>query len=448
MELIKMSSIQNSADDYALSRVPAEARLPMWEVMLVRVGALTSLAQFMMGAAIGYGMTFWQAFWATMFGSVILEVVSYLIGVSGAREGLSTSLLTRWTGFGKYGSGILGLVIAIGCIGWFGIQNSVFAKGIDQALGGVLGFPLAATLTGLFVTLIVIFGFRWLSLTARIAVPGFMAVIAYGIFQVLREHNIGDLITSPPPGPHLSIGVAATMVAGGYMIGAVITPDMSRYCRKGKDVLWMTVIGTIIGEFGVNLIAVLMAHAVGSSDVITIVLQTAGWLGAAIVVFATIKINDLNLYASSLGITNTIDSIFNRKVNRGLVTLVIGIIGTVLSVLGILDKFVNFLVFLGVFVPPVAGIMVVDYFILKRDRKILDESRQKGLLPDTCESINPITLVAWGLGGLAGYLIEMGIPSLNSLIVSGIAYYVGMKIFDTSSSQKHVEVDQSAINNI
>lgn len=432
-----MGIAQNKADDYALSRVPPEARLPMWEVMLVRVGALTSLAQFMMGAAIGYGMTFWQAFWATMLGSVILEVVSFLIGYSGVREGLSTSLLARWTGFGKYGSGILGLVIAIGCIGWFGIQNSVFAQGLDQALGGVLGFPLAATLTGLFVTLIVIFGFKWLSWTARIAVPGFLVVIAYGIYQVLKEHNIGELIASPAPGPALSMGVAATMVAGGYMIGAVITPDMSRYCRNGKDVLWMTLIGTIIGEFGVNLIAVLMAHAVGSSDVLTIVMQTTGVLGAAIVVFATVKINDLNLYASSLGITAALDSIFNKKVNRGLVTLVIGIIGTVLSVLGILDKFVNFLVFLGVFVPPVGGIMVVDYFILKRDRNILDESREKGLLPETVETIHPVTIAAWLIGAAAGYLIEFGIPSLNSLLIAGIAYYVGMKIAGTGMKQNN-----------
>ncbi|WP_134698675.1 cytosine permease [Ammoniphilus sp. YIM 78166] len=439
-----MSSKESMSDDYALSRVPAGARLPLWEVTLVRIGALTSLAQFMMGAAIGYGMTFWGAFWATMLGSVILEVVSFLIGVAGAREGLSTSLLTRWTGFGKYGSGILGLVIAIGCIGWFGIQNSVFAKGLDQALGGVLGFPLAATLTGLFVTFIVIFGFKWLSWTARIAVPGFMAVIAYGIYQVLKDHNIGELIASPPPGPALSIGVAATMVAGGYMIGAIITPDMSRYNRNGKDVLWMTLIATIIGEFGVNLIAVLMAHAVGSSDVLTIVMQTTGVLGAAIVVFATVKINDLNLYASSLGITNTIDSIFNRKVNRGLITLIIGIIGTVLSVLGILDKFVGFLVFLGIFVPPVGGIMIVDYFILKRDRKILDESRAKGELPKSCEAINPVTLVAWAVGSFSGYFIAIGIPSLNSLLIAGLVYYLGMKIFGTAIGRKNAEVDQTA----
>ncbi|OQO98978.1 cytosine permease [Geobacillus sp. 44C] len=423
---------KNSADDFSLSRVPAEARLPMWEVLLVRIGALTALSQFMLGAALGYGMTFWQAFWATMLGSVVLEIVSLLMGIAGAREGLSTSLLARWTGFGKYGSSIIGAVISIGLIGWFGIQNAVFAKGLDEALNGALGFPLAATLTGLFVTAIVIFGFKWLSWTAKIAVPGFLAVIGYGIYKVLRDHSLVELINSPHPGPALSLGVAATMVAGGFMIGAVITPDMSRYCRNGKDVFWMTLIGTFTGELGVNMIAVLMAHAVGSDDVVTIVLQTAGWLGAAIVIFATVKINDLNLYSASLGLSNLIDSIFNKKINRGLITLVIGIIGTVLSVLGILEKFQNFLVFLGVWIPPIAGIMIVDYFVLKRSRKLLDESRMQGRLPEYSESINPVTLISWALGFLAGYFIEYGIPSLNSLLVSGIVYFIGMKFFDAS----------------
>jgi len=259
---------------------------------------------------------------------------------------------------------------------------------------------------------------------------------------VLRDHSFIELIHSSHPGPDLSLGVAATMVAGGFMIGAVITPDMSRYCRNGKDVFWMTLIGTFVGELGVNMIAVLMAHAVGSDDVVTIVLQTAGWLGAAIVIFATVKINDLNLYSASLGLSNLIDSVFNKKINRGLITFIIGVIGTVLSVLGILEKFQNFLVFLGVWIPPIAGIMVVDYFILKRGRKWLDESRMKGRLPEYSESINPVTLIAWALGFLAGYFVQSGIPSLNSLLVSGIVYFLGMKMFDTSK-QSNLETNEN-----
>ncbi|MDN3015513.1 cytosine permease [Neobacillus drentensis] len=415
-------------DDYSLSRVPQTARHSLWSITIVRVGALATISQFILGAALGYGMTFWQAFWATMFGSVILQVISFLLGYAGAREGLSTSLLSRWTGFGRYGSSIIGAIIAIACIGWFGVQNSVFANGLVQSSNGKLTLPVAATLTGLGVTILVIFGFKLLSATATIAVPAFLLAVGVGIYEVLSKHSVFDLTHSQPAGEPLSLGMAATMVAGGFIIGAVITPDFSRFAKNGKDVFWMTMIGTFVGELGINIIAVLMALAAKTNDVVSIMMQTSGWLGAIVVVFSTIKINNLNLYSSSLGFTNIFDSVFNLKLNRGLVTLVIGVIGTILSVMGILDKFVDFLILLGVFIPPVAGIMVIDYFVLKTHRKELDESRLTGTLPEKVEKMSPITLIAWGSGFAAGYFVKAGIPSINSLVVSAVVYYVGMLI--------------------
>jgi cytosine permease len=56
---------------------------------------------------------------------VILEVVAIFVGIAGMREGLSTSVLSRWTGSGRYGSSIIGLVFAVSLIGWFGVQNAV-----------------------------------------------------------------------------------------------------------------------------------------------------------------------------------------------------------------------------------------------------------------------------------------------------------------------------------
>ncbi len=423
-----MAEKTNLGDDFSLSRVPLSERQSLWSITIVRVGSLATISQFLLGAALGYGMTFWQAFWATMLGSVILEVISFLLGYAGAREGLSTSLLSRWTGFGRYGSSIIGAIIAIACIGWFGVQNSVFANGLVQATDGALSLPFAATLTGLAVTVLVIFGFKLLSATATIAVPAFLLAVGVGIYQVLSDHSIFDLMGAAPAGEKLSMGVAATMVAGGFIIGAVITPDFSRFAKSGKDVFWMTMIGTIVGELCINMIAVLMALAAKTSDVASIMMQTSGWLGAIVVVFSTIKINNLNLYSSSLGFTTIFDSVFKLKLNRGMVTLIIGVVGTVLSVLGILDKFVDFLVLLGIFIPPVAGIMVIDYFLLKTHRKQLDESRVHGALPEDVENLNPITIIAWAAGFIAGYFVQAGIPSINSLVISAIIYYVGMLI--------------------
>lgn len=166
-----------SGDDYSLSRVPLSARRPMWEVLVIRLGSLACVSQLMLGAALGYGMTFWSAVTATLIGSLLLSVVSIALGIAACREGLSTSLLSRWAGFGKVGSSIIGGVIAISCLGWFGVQNSVFAEGLYKATG-MFNLQIWAVITGLAVTVIVVFGFRLLSITASISLPLFlMAVI-------------------------------------------------------------------------------------------------------------------------------------------------------------------------------------------------------------------------------------------------------------------------------
>lgn len=433
-----MATKTNIGDDYSLSRVPKEARQSLWSITIIRVGALATISQFILGASLGYGMTFWGAFWATVLGSILLQIISFLLGYAGAREGLSTSLLSRWTGFGRYGSSIIGFVIAISCIGWFGVQNSVFADGLVQATSGKLSFPVAAMITGLSVTVLVIFGFKLLSITATITVPAFLLAVGVGIYQVLSDHSMFDLMGSAPAGEGLTMGVAATMVAGGFIIGAVITPDFTRFAKSGKDVFWMSTIGILVGELGINMIAVLMALAARTNDIVNIMVQTSGWLGALVVVLSTIKINNLNLYSSSLGFTNIFGSAFKIKLNRGMVTLVIGIIGTVLSVMGILDKFVDFLVLLGVLVPPIAGIMVMDYFVLKTNRKALDESRENGTLPADTGKLSLVTLVAWAAGFASGYIVTIGIPSINSLLISGVIYYIGMLIVKGNKQKNDV----------
>ena len=45
------------------------------------------------------------------------------------------------------------------------------------------------------------------------------------------------------------------------MTGAFTTPDISRYCQNSKHVFWMTLTSIVIGEFVVNGIAILIAHA-------------------------------------------------------------------------------------------------------------------------------------------------------------------------------------------
>lgn len=423
------NQIRTETDDYSLSRVPREQRNAMWKILIVRIGSLTCISQLMLGAELGFGLSFWQAFWSTIIGSVILQFVSYGLGVAGEKEGLSTSVLSRWAGFGRYGSAIIGGAFAISLTGWFGIQNSIFAEGIIAILGKGLSFPIVALITGFLVTIIVLFGFKMLSWTANISVPGFLIVLALGTYAMLKHHSLGHLIMMNPPGT-LTMSAAITMVTGGFIVGCIITPDITRFASNSRDVFWITVIGTLLGEMCISLLGVLMAHAIGSSSIMTIVYQLTGILGVFLVVFSTLKLNDINLYSSSLGVSNFIETVFHKKVGRGLITVVLGVVGTLLSMVGVINQFASFLSLLGIVFPPIAGIMFVDYFILKRSRKALDESRARNSLPKQMESFHPVTIIAWLAGALSGYFITFGIPSITSIVISVLVYYLGMKTYE------------------
>jgi cytosine permease len=197
---------------------------------------------------------------------------------------------------------------------------------------------------------------------------------------------------------------------------------MSRFNRSAKDVVKQTVIGITLGEYVIGLIGVLLALALRTNNVIAIVTSTSGFLGTLVIIAATLKINDWNLYAASLGIVNFVDQVFGRRVNRAVVTLLIGVVGSALSAAGILGSFTSFLTLLGVVFPPIAGIMIAEYFITRTWRSDLDATRAVGQLPAYAPAWVPAGLVAWACAALVGHYVSLGLPSINSVVVAMIVY--------------------------
>jgi cytosine permease len=414
-------------DDYALTRVPTTARYSWWTVAVQRFGQVSALSQFLLGSTLGFGMGFWDAFLAFTFGAVILEVVSIGVGIIGSREGLQTSMLTRWTGFGQGGSAVVGVAIGISLIGWFGIQSGVSAEGLVSLIG-VLPLWVWSLLFGLAVTFIVLWGFASMKWVAYLTVPAFLVLVAWSIGSELFAHDVGTLVTAAPPGPSLSLLDGTTLVAGGFIVGAVITPDMTRFNRSAADVVKQTVVGFTVGEYLIGMSGVLLAHAIRSDDIITIVTSSVGWVGTLVIILGTLKINDWNLYSSGLGVVNFVGTVFGKHVNRALATLVLGVVGSVLAAGGILDSFIGFLTVLGVAFPPIAGIMVAEYFVVKRWRPDLERSRAAGTVPETAPTWVPATLVIWVVAALIGYFVSWGLPSINSLAAAFVLYVVGGKL--------------------
>lgn len=414
-------------DDYSLTPVPDKARYSWLVVALQRFGQLSTISQFLIGAALGFGLPFWHALLALTIGTVVLELITILVGIIGVRQGLSTSVVARWSGFGRKGSALIGLTIAISLIGWFGVQNGVFAEGLSQSVG-VLPTWAWALVGGLIVTVICAIGFRGMAWVAGVSVPAFLILVLFTVGREFTRHDVGSLLAAEPAGPPLSIGAATTIVAGGFIVGAIMSPDMTRFNRTVADVVKQTVVGVTLGQYVIGVSGILLALALRTSDVAAIVVGTSGLLGAIILVAATLKVNDWNLYSGSLGLVNVIDVLTGRAVNRVWVTLVIGVVGSALSAFGILDYFTDFLNFLGVLVPPVAGILIAEYFVVRTWRRELDESKTRGILPPNAPEWVPAGLVAWAAGWAVGYFVPIGIPALTSTIVAFVVYWLAVRL--------------------
>ncbi|MFD7293176.1 cytosine permease [Streptomyces sp. NPDC059897] len=410
------------SDDYALSRVPKDKRLGFWTMLLQWLAQSGSISQFTLGATIGVGMTFGDAFLAFTLGAVILEVVIFLIGMAGMREGLATPLLTRWVGFGRNGSALVSFIIAVSLVGWFGVQNTIFGDSVSSLVGGPSWLWCIAA--GLAITVLVIFGFRYMAIFAKIVTPLFFAMVAWSVIDALSDHSIGDLISSPPPGQAIPLSVAATAIAGGYMTGAIVAPEMTRYNKKGSHVFLQTASSMILSEYIVGLTGVLLGHMVKSDQVSQIVLSTSGVFGVLVVLMSTAKINDWNLYGSSLGVVNFFQVVFKKRLHRGAVTIALGVAGTALSAVGIMTHFTEFLSVLGVAIPPIGGIVVAEYWVVRKMRKPLDETREAGTLPSTSPTWVPMSLVIWAVAFCVGKFYDGGIPALNSLATAFVLYAV------------------------
>ena len=132
-----------------------------------------------------------------------------------------------------------------------------------------------------------------------------------------------------------------------------------------------------------------------------------------VLILATWTTNTGNAYNSGIAICN----MFSLKDNmRSWMTLLAGVIGTLLSLLGFADAFNNFLNIIAALVPAVAGVAIADYWIMGRGRPDLWEP---------FDGVNWIGVVAWLAGAAVGKWGTFFVPTLMGIVVAMVVYCLG-----------------------
>lgn len=413
-------------DESARAAVRREETVSGWSVGMVVFGICLTLPSLYTGALTARNLGVAGAAQAVALASLVLSLMSIPAAVVGARTRLSSYLIIEFV-FGRKGGGYVNALLALTLLGWFAVTAGFFGETLAIASDEIFGRSppvwLLTMVSSLLIIATTIFGFKAIDRLALAAVPLLALFLAYASLLAVGGRSIDSLLAIEGEDPEY-FGTAVSTVIGSLIVGVVLMPDLSRYARAARDCVSASVLGNGVGNAFSMLIGVFPAMATGLLDPMAymIALGLAG--GAfAVLVLATWTTNSVNLYSVTLAA-----AVIRPKTPEWRLAVGLGLAGAALAMAGVTGGFIAFLEWLGVIVPPVAGVYLTDYFILGR-RDYAMSLRER--LPEH----DPAALTAWvlatGLSALA-FVFEAslsGVPSLDALIITVPLYLLCSRIW-------------------
>jgi cytosine permease len=411
---------QKVVEQYALNKIPQTERQSWGSIALIWVGSMICVPSLMIGGLLVSGLTVTNALIAGVIGYLIVVIYMCFQGMQASDTGLPTVSAAAQS-FGKKGSRIvISLILGIACLGWFGFQanvcGSAFSGIMASAFNLNIPIPVSSFMWGIIMLITAIYGFNALKYLNYIAVPSLILVSIYGVFASFSKFGTEILMNYTPP-QSMSMLSGIAMTVGSFALGGVIAGDYSRYAKNRKDVVKSSVFGVIPAGFAMITMGGIMSLVSGTYD-ISIVLTDLGVpaFGLIALILATWTTNTINAYSGGLAITN----LFNLDDSkRSIATAVAGIAGTLLAVFGIINYFVGFLSLLTSAVPPVAGIMIAEYWIVNKGEASTFTAKK---------GIDYAAVAAWLIGSLVAIYFKWGIQPVNGIVVSMVIYLISKKI--------------------
>lgn len=346
-------------DEYALKPVPEDKTVSGWQVGCVVIGIAITLPGLYSGGEITQTLGLSKAFWALLAGAAVLALMSIPTAIIGQQTRRTSYHLIRNV-FGPFGGPIINTIFGLILLGWYAVTAELFGRtlmiGFDDVLGIVMPQWAFTIISSVLVLLTTLYGFKAIDRLAVVVVPLLMLTFAYVTLKALN----GTLpqimeITAPP---EKTFRWAVDAIIGSMIVSVVLMPDLSRYARTHKDAIIAAVLGNGGGSLIGMVLAMLPALVSGAVDPMAYMGAAGlGFFALFILIGTTWTTNAVNLYSTGL-VVGEVGKIESYRS----VIWVCGLLGTALALVGIADNLIDFLLLLGVIVPPIAGVYLIDYF--------------------------------------------------------------------------------------
>lgn len=429
----------------------------LWVGMVVCIPTYT-----LAGGLISSGLSAWQAILLVFLGNAIVLVPMLLTGAMGAKYGLPFPVLLR-SSFGPRGAQVAALARALVACGWFGINTWLGGSAIYVAANLLTGGALAGTplpLIGIdggqlacflaFWALHLYFirngteSIRWLE---QLSAP---FLIAMGLLLLWwaydKAHGFGAMLSAPATAtafwPTFMGGLTA--MVGFWATMALNICDFTRFARTQRD----QVVGQALGLPLPMALFAFIGVAVTSATVLLYgkaiwnpvdLAAKMGGFGVVLALFvlmvATIT---TNIAANVVSPAYDFSNLAPRRISfvtGGYITAGIGIAIFPWKLLESASTYIfAWLVGYSALLGPIAGVMIADYYLIRRRRLATAElfrftGRYRGI-----DGWNLKGLVAFVLGvapNLPGFAKSVGLVSAVAPIWDTIftaAWFVGFFI--------------------
>ena len=421
-----------------LAPTPPERRTWCWyHYVALWLGMVMCVPAYTLAAGlVASGMSAYQAVMTVALGNVIILIPMLLIGHAGAKYGIPYAVLVRCS-FGTLGGRFPAVLRALVACGWYGIQSWFGGLMIYTLIGVLIGHPLGGPripVMGIDAWQAVCFLVFWLMqfyfivhgiesirrLETYTAPVKIVICVMLLIWAYDKAGGFGPIVSQPSRfGPGGAAGgrfysvfwPSLTAMVGFWSTMALNIPDFTRFARSQRDQLVGQAIGlpAPMGMLAALSVLVTSATVVIYGKAIWNPVTLAGRMtGAAVLVALLVLLVDtisVNLAANLVGPAFDFSSLHPRRISYrtgGYITAVIALVMMPWRILASTHGYVfTWLVGYSALLGAVAGILIVDYHLIRR--RVIDLQalyRQEGSRYHYRSGWNPIAMGAF----LAGVL--------------------------------------------
>lgn len=414
----------------------------IWFAMAIEV------TLFMSAAQLYETMTVAQILLACFVGHCLLFAVMWVTQDIGVKYGVPFSVALR-PSFGYVGSLVAAYFRTIPAIFWFGFQTWVAASAMNAIMKTIWGpdhLMLWIILVGAVQIIHTTFGIKAVTRLSVIATPMLLFVGLYILYIAIADHNI-QLSTiwnmSGSDEPTGSFLYATMSFMGGWATLSISIMDITRDCKVTAEEAesfgtvtkrylppqWIGIVPAVVFYTFIGVLGVITTGYSNPADILVALSDGHGNVMMIIcllfILIATWCTNDTaNLFPAAY----TISSTFPKHINFAKGIVIAGIIGLLARPWAAADSLVDVMVVIGNLLAPVSGILIADYFFLRKRKLSIEDLYDINGEYHYWHNINPAAVIAI----VAGVALSWNCGDFQffvALFCAGILYYLLMKFW-------------------